>query len=193
MSRSRFLSATKVFISAAAVAVSGGCSDGSGDDDSCGPGNAPVAGLGASGDAVTLTFGELRGGLNNDCPAGDAPSGVVSLTIAGTQSDGTGLVTLCIGRPDRLAKQGLALGLDVASAEVRIVDIRGTAAGCSFTIDRSQSVTGTASSSGMCGNGGDVAGFALVIDGALSLTRTCGQTVDSIRIMLRGRVAVAPG
>ncbi|HEX2690800.1 MAG TPA: hypothetical protein VHN14_29490 [Kofleriaceae bacterium] len=162
-----------------------GCSD-----DSCGPGGAPDTGLVASGDAVTLTYGHLAAGLNNDCPASDAPPGVVSLTIHGTQSDGTGLVTLCVARPDLLAMQAQALDLDVAGAEVRIVDITGTTNTCSFAIDRSQPVTGRATSSGMCGNGSDTAGFALVLDGSLSITRTCGMTVDSLPIALHGRVAV---
>lgn len=168
---------------AAAVA---GCSD-----DSCGPGDAPDTGLVAAGDAVALTYGNLTGGLNNDCPASDAPAGVVSLTIRGPQIDGAGFITLCVARPDLLARQAQALDLDVAGAEVRIVDLSGTANGCSFAIDRSQPATGNATASGLCGNGSDAAGFALALDGSLSLTRTCGATIDSVRVTLDGRVAVA--
>lgn len=186
MSRLRFLSTTSLVFAAGAAAAAG-CSD-----DSCGPGGAPDTGLVASGDAVTLTYGRLASGLNNDCPARDAPSGVISLTIRGMQTDGTGAVTLCVARPDLLARQAQALGLDVAGTEVRIVDVNGTANACSVAIDRSQPATGTATSSGLCGNGSDAAGFALEIDGSLSLTRTCGTAVDSIRVTLHGRVAVAP-
>lgn len=186
MSHSRFLSTTSLVVVAGTAAVTG-CSD-----DTCGPGGAPDTGLVAGGDAVTLTYGHLTGGLNNDCPASDAPAGVISLSIHGTQADGTGRVTLCVARPDRLASQAQALGLDVADAAVRVVDVAGSANNCTFVIDRSQPVTGTATSSGLCGNGSDAAGFALVLDGALSLTRSCGMVDDSIRITLHGRVAVMP-
>jgi hypothetical protein len=98
---------------------------------------------------------------------------------------------LCVGRPDLLARQAQALGHDVAGAEVRLIDVRGTSGACSYTIDRGQPATGTATSTGLCGNGGDAAGFALSIDGAASLTRTCGTTVDSVHVTLHGKVAVA--
>jgi len=181
MSLSQFLSITSL---AAASAV-GGCSD-----DACGPSGAPEVGLVASGSAVTLTYGHLTAGRNNDCPASDAPSGVVSLTLQGIQTDGAGRLTLCVGRPDRLAGQALALGLD-ASSPVQIVDFAGAASNCTLAIDRATPPTGTASASGVCGNGGDPAGFALVLDGAATLTRTCGATVDAVPVTIRGRVAVA--
>ncbi len=171
---------------ALAAAGATGCGD-----DSCGPSGAPAIGLVASNDAVTLTYGQLTSGLNNDCPAAGAPSGVISMTIAGTQSDGSGLVTLCIGRPDLLAHQALGLGGDTASAEVRVIDLTGTANNCALKLDVTQSVSGTATTSGLCGNGGDPAGFALVLDGAVTLTRTCGAAIDSVAVTVRGRVAVA--
>ncbi len=191
MSHLHFLSITSVALVAGATAVTG-CGD-----DSCGPGGAPDTGLLASTDTVTLTYGNLISGLNNDCPAADAPSGVVSMTILGHQSDSvlsntSGLLTLCIARPDLLAKQAQALGTD-AGAPVRVVDLSGDANNCSFTVDKTQPATGSATSSGLCGNGSDAAGFAIAIDGSLSLTRTCGTTVDSVQITLRGRVAVATG
>jgi hypothetical protein len=172
-----------VFVAGAALT---GCSD-----DSCGPGGAPDTGLVAQGDAVTLTYGHFTGGLNNDCPARDAPSGVISLSINGMQTDGSGLITLCVARPDLLTRQAQALGLD-AGAAVRVIDVIGSANSCTFKIDHSQPSTGTASTSGLCGNGGDAAGFALVLDGSLSLIRHCGTTDDSLQIALHGRVAVAP-
>lgn len=186
MSHSRFLSTTSLVVVAGTAAITG-CSD-----DTCGPGGAPDTGLVAGGDAVTLTYGHLTGGLNNDCPASDAPAGVISLSIQGRLTDGAGLVTLCVARPDRLATGAQALGLNVPGAEVRIVDLSGSANSCTFTIDRSQPAIGTATSSGLCGNGSDAAGFALVLDGALSLIRSCGTVDDSIRVTLHGRVAVAP-
>ncbi len=181
MSHSRFLSSISLLLAAS------GCSD-----DTCGPNGAPATGIVASGDNTTMTFGNLTGGLNNDCPAADAPSGVVSLSVHGTQTDGTGLLTLCIARPDLLAKSDQALGPDAAGSEVHVVDVSGTSNNCTFTLDKTRLPTGMASSTGLCGNGSDKHGFALVVDGAIPLTRTCGTTVDSVSVTLRGRVAVTP-
>ncbi|HEY0479765.1 MAG TPA: hypothetical protein VGD37_19730 [Kofleriaceae bacterium] len=186
MSLSRFLSTTSLAAAAATAAGAAGC----GGDDSCGPGGAPDIGLIASNPAVTLTYGHLTGGLNGDCPAAGAPAGVISLSIEATQLDGQGRITLCVGRPDLLGTSALPLGVD-AAAQVRVIDLVGSDTRCSYTIDRSQPVTGTAHASGLCGNGGDPAGFALVTDASLALTRTCGTTVDSTPVLLHGRVAVA--
>jgi hypothetical protein len=187
MSHSRFLSATRLATAVLALAAPG-C----GGDDSCGPGGAPDNGLVASGGGATLTFGGLTAGPNGDCPAADAPTGLKSLTIDGAGS--SGLVTLCVSRPDLLARQPQTIELDIpgSAAQARLVDLIGTANNCTFSVDRSQAVTGTVSSTGLCGNGVDAAGFALVVDVALSLTRTCGQTIDAVPATLSGRVAVAP-
>jgi hypothetical protein len=182
MSRLRFLSSTSVALLAGA-ATAAGCGD-----DSCGPGGAPEVGLVASGDAVTFTYGQLHGGLNGDCPAAGAPAGVTSLTITGTAG---GLVTLCVERPDLLARQAQALGPNVAGSAVHIVDLGGDANSCRFAIDPSQPVAGTASATGLCGNGADPAGFALVVDGSATLRRTCGSTIDAVPVTLHGRIAVA--
>ncbi|HEU4734340.1 MAG TPA: hypothetical protein VFT22_40890 [Kofleriaceae bacterium] len=185
MSRLRFLSSTSLALLAGAVPAAG-CGD-----DACGPGGAPDSGLVASTDSVMLTYGQLRGRLNGDCPGAGAPEGLVSMTISGMQDGGDGFITMCVERPDLLARQSQALGNELAGVEVRLVDVNGNANNCSFAIDRSQPPEGTATSTGLCGNGADAAGFALVVDGSLSLTRTCGATVDSVRVTLRGRVAVA--
>jgi hypothetical protein len=189
MSLSRFLSATRLGAVAAIAALGApGCGGGG---DSCGPGDAPDVGLVATGGDATLTFGGLRAGPNGDCPASGAPNGLISLTIDGTGSDG--IITLCVSRPDLLASQPQALALDVpgSDAPARIVDLSGTASGCTFQIDSTHPASGTVSSTGLCDNGSDAAGFALVVDAALSLTRTCGATIDSIAVTLRGRVAVS--
>jgi hypothetical protein len=183
MSRSRFLSATSL-----ALVVAAGC----GGDDDCGPGDAPAVGLVASSSAVTLTYGNLRSTVGNDCPATGAPAGVISLTIESAQTDGTGLFTLCIGRPDLLAERAQALGCDLPGVAARIIDLTGSAGGCSFVFDDEQVVTGDATSTGMCGNGDDPAGFALTVSGGATLIRTCGTTVDSVEVTLSGRVAVTP-
>jgi hypothetical protein len=190
MSLSRFRSVTRLVALGALGALTSAASCG-GDDDSCGPGSAPDVGLVATGDGASLTFGALVAGPNGDCPVAGAPEGLKSLTIAGTGAGG--FFTLCVSRPDLLARQPQALALDVPGvpAEARIVDVTGTANNCQFTIDRAKPASGTVSATGLCGDGTDAAGFALVVDGALSLTRTCGQTVDSIAITLRGTVAVA--
>lgn len=191
MSHLHFLSTTSVVLVAGAAAATG-CSD-----NSCGPGGAPETGLIASSDMVTLTYGNLIGSLNNDCTPADAPSGVVSMTILGHQagamlSNSTGLLTLCVARPDLLAKQAQALGVD-AGAPVRLTDFAGDANNCSFAVDKTQPVTGNATSSGLCGNGSDAAGFAIELNGSLTLTRTCSTTTDSVQVTLHGRVAVAAG
>ena len=102
-------------LSIISVAASG-CS---GDD--CGTQGAFEFGLTVSSDQVHLTYGDLVAGANNDCPDSAAPAGVVSLTIMGTQMGGTGLFTICIGRPDQLATMPLTLG----SAQVHVVDLSG--------------------------------------------------------------------
>jgi hypothetical protein len=193
MPRSRFRSATSAALALAmgsALALAGaGCGDGG---DSCGPGDAPDTGLVASGSASTLTFGQLTSRVGNDCPSSGAPAGVISLTIESTQTDGTGLLTLCVGRPDLLATRAMGLGCDIPGVDVRIIDLVGTTTGCTYVFDDELAVTGTAATTGMCGNGADDAGFALTVDGTASLTRTCGATVDTVPITLRGRVAVTP-
>ncbi len=188
MSHSRFRSVTRLALLAALAAapLAAGC----GGDDSCGPGSAPASGLTAGGNSVTLTYGQLTAGLNNDCPASGAPSGVVSMTIFGTQTGGSGSIALCVSRPDLLAGGSQALGPDAAGTEVRIIDLSGEATSCDYTVDRAKPITGTATSKGMCGNGNDPAGFALTLNGALSFTRTCGATVDSIQVTLGGTAAI---
>jgi hypothetical protein len=188
MSPSRFLWCTSLSIAAALGlgAVAAGCGGG---DDNCGPGGAPDVGVVASGTGVSINYGTLSGSPNRDCPDTAAPDGVISLSIMGTQSGGSGLITLCIGRPDLLAKQALSFGAE-PGAQVHLVDLNGSASDCTMKVDRTTAPTGTATSSGMCGNGGDPAGFALVLDASLTFTRTCGTTVDSVPVTLRGRVAV---
>ena len=152
---------------------------------------AAEAGLTASSDQVMLTYGGLVGGPNHDCPDAAAPAGVESLTIAGHQvtstgATGTGLLTLCIPRPDQLAAMPLSLGTNV-----KLVDVSGDVDTCHYEIERTRPVSGSASSHGMCGNGTDPAGFELVIDGGISLTRTCAGVTDIVAVRLLGTIAVA--
>ncbi len=151
---------------------------------------AEPAALVASSTEVTLTFGGLSALAGNDCPAVDPPAGVVSLSIEGTQTDGTGLITLCIPRPDLLEDGRRNLGTSLSMAEVRIFDLSGSADNCTFALDSTRPPTGFATGLGVCGNGTDSAGFALDFDGAVSLRRTCGPTIDTIAVTLSGLVAV---
>jgi hypothetical protein len=164
--------------------LTGACS---GDD--CGSPGSAEYGLVVSSDQVMLAYGDLVAGANNDCPASDAPTGVVSLTVSGTQmpgSGGSGLVTFCIPRPDQLgADQPLG-------SAVKIIDLSGMDATCSYALDHSHLPTGSAHGTGVCSNGTDKAGFGLVFDGFIGLTRTCGTTVDSVSVGLTGNVAVKP-
>jgi hypothetical protein len=171
----------------AASAAAPGCSD-----DACGTSGAPRTGLVAAGDSVSLEFGELSSLLGNDCPDPAAPAGVISLSIEGRQTgDPAGLITLCVPRPDLLMEGDRALGTATSTADVRIIDLRGSSNNCTLSLDTAQPPSGAAQATGVCDNGDSPDGFALVLDAALSLRRTCGATTDAVAATLRGRVAVA--
>jgi len=179
MQRSLFLLITSLAVSAS----SAGCGD-----DSCGPGDAPQSGLYLSSADVTINFANLTGGLNNDCPDPAAPDGIVSMTLQGTQVEGTGRVTLCVSRPDKLADGAIPLG----GTSVQIVDLKGDdSAGCMYDYESARPVTGTVSSKGLCDAGASDAGFALTIDASVSLNRVCPTATDIIAVAFQGTVAVA--
>ena len=178
MSRLQFLSSISLVIASLA-----GCS---GDD--CGTQGAFEFGLTVSSDQVSLVYGDLVAGANNDCPDAAAPAGVVSLTIMGTQMGGTGLFTLCVGRPDLLATAPQTLG----SAQIHLVDVNGSDASCSYSLDLGHVPSGTVQAQHMCDNGTNKAGFGLVFDGHLGLHRTCGATIDAVDVGIAGTVAVKP-
>ena len=155
-------------------------------DDSCGSPGSAGFGLVASSDQVSLVYGGLTASANNDCPASDAPSGVVSVTINGAQMTTTnpGLITLCIPRPDKL-NATVQLGTDV-----KIVDLTGSDATCTYALT-SQPPTGTVEGVGVCSNGVDKAGYGLVFNGFVGLTRTCQTQSDTVSVGLTGNVAVS--
>src|SRR5262249_7736663 len=137
-------------------------------------------------DQVMLTYGDLTAGANNDCPDPMAPSGVISLTIAGAQmGNSMNLITLCVPRPDELEHGALALGTDI-----KIIDLSGSDAMCSYSFDSALPATGPGEGQHMCDNGKSKAGFALDVSGALTLMRNCSGTVDTTAVTLRGTVAV---
>lgn len=183
MQRLLFLSSTSLaLVTLATLGALSACGD-----DSCGPGTAPDFGILASSADVTLNYGNLTSGQNNDCPDPDAPAGVISVTIQGMQLNGPGLLTLCVGRPDLLAKGSIPLG----TAGARIIDLNGADdAGCMYAFDSSRPVTGDVSSSGLCDNGANPAGYALTVDGNISLKRTCVTTIDTIAVSFDGTAAV---
>lgn len=181
MSRSPIPSIISVSVALAACSSGGNAKP----DAYCGTGGASPTGLSATAGAATLTYGNLTGGLNNDCPDAMAPAGVISMTIEGQQQGGSGLITFCIKRPD-LLPGGQALG-----TQVKVVDVTGAGAGCTFILDNAGTPSGTVSSTGECNNGSASTGFALVVDGTVSLSRTCGTTTDTITATLSGTVAVA--
>ena len=188
MWRSPFLSITSLAFLVGLVGLVGmtGCGD-----DECGPMGAAKDGLTASASDVTLTFGNLTSRAGSDCPDPDAPSGVIAVTIEGMQTDGTGFITLCIPRPDNLELGNRSLGLTTSMADIRIIDVEGSANNCTYGIDRTRPPTGKGAGLGVCGNGTDKAGFAIDLDGAVSLRRTCGTTIDTVAVKLVGKIAVA--
>ena len=162
-----------------------GCSD-----DACGPGSAAADGLAVTGTGVAFTYGTMGAGLNNDCPDLISPPPVpTSVTVQGLQTGTTDQhFTICIPRPDTLTTQTMQLVHDTNTGlDVRLVDIQGKDASCTFTLGAN--VTGTVKTSGMCGNGADIAGFALTIDATVQLNRECMS--DTIDVQLSGTVAVA--
>lgn len=165
-----------------ALAALGGCSD-----DACGPGDAPATGLIVGDQDQKLTFGNLTSSANNDCPDSSAPAGVVSLTVGGSQTDGQGLLTLCIPRPDQLPG-GVTLG---GTTGVRIIDLHGQFNGCDYSIEQTRPVSGTVIGTGVCDNGTNGAGYALSFDGHLSVKRECPTATDTIAVNISGEVAVA--
>lgn len=158
----------------------------SGDD--CGDPAAFEFGLTVSSAEVSLVYGDMTAGLNNDCTDPTTPNDI-SLTIEGSQMGGSGLgFTMCVVHPDKLETMALALG----SSEIRINDLNGSDATCTYMIDSTQVPNGTVQGQHMCGNGVDPKGFGLVFNGHLGLRRTCGATVDSIAVGITGDVAVKP-
>ena len=58
-------------------------------------------------------------------------------------------------------------------------------------IESTRPTTGTVKASGLCDAGADKAGFALTVDGGISLRRTCPTATDTIAVSFVGTVAVA--
>ncbi len=152
---------------------------------------AAPSGLVASSADVVITYGNLTALAGNDCPAVDPPAGVVSVSVEGTQTDGTGLITFCIARPDLLESGQRTIGTSLSMADIRIFDLTGSFNNCTFTFDATRPPTGFVGALGVCGNAVDPAGFGIDFDAAVSLRRNCGGTMDTVAVTLTGLAAVA--
>ncbi len=156
--------------------------------DDCGIEGAPEFGLTASGDQVALTYGDLSAIAGNDCSDPATPS-IISLTISGKQMGSTDTqLTICVPRPDQLENGPLDLG-----AAIVFNQLDGSDASCTYSLEPTVPPTGTLRSQHMCSNGTDKAGFALVVNGAVTLARACGGTNSKVAVTLTGTTAVARG
>ena len=171
-----------LFLSSISLVVHAGCSD------DCGPGNADAFSLLASDASTLLEWGNLTSSPNNDCPDPAAPAGVISLTLAGSQKDGTGLITLCISRPDLLAVGEVPLS--TSGTGVRVIDLTAESMGCQYRLESLRPVLGNASSLGLCDNGTHKDGYALTVNGNLSMVRTCETSSTTVALTFNGTVAV---
>lgn len=156
-----------------------GCSE-----DQCGPAGAPAFGLIASSPDLTLTFGDLMSGQNNDCTDRTVPDVVISLTLQGTQMDSMNPIVFCVPRPDDLS-EGVAFG-----DGFRFEDFNAEANGCTFELAKETEPTGTARASGLCDDGANPAGYALTLAGSVMLLRTCSGIAETIPFQLRGTTGV---
>lgn len=179
-----------VTLTAALALVGAACS---GDDDACGPGDAPAAGITLTVGGETATFGGFTASVNNDCTI--AGSDVISVSVHGTQVGGSAALTLCLPRPDLLGATPVALVPSrvppLADDRAMVIDSSAVlAGGCTVQKDVATSPAGTAAFLGYCDGGADPAGYALELTGTVPLVRTCGSTMDSVTGTLAGRVAV---
>ena len=104
MLRSPFRSSTSLLL---LVALSGCPGDDDDPDNTCGPGGAPADGLTLTVEGETVNFGAFTASVNNDCTIGS--SGVISVSVHGTQRGGASPFTLCLPRPDLLGVEPVAL------------------------------------------------------------------------------------
>jgi hypothetical protein len=160
-------------------------------EDTCGIGDASDS-IPLTGSGLTITYDTFQGGANNDCPDPNAPEGVVSITIEAKQADGTSadFLTFCIPRIDELS-QGGTIGT-ATTGDVRVIDVDGTSGGCTVNLDAATPPTGSASASGVCANGTDASGFALTLDGMVSVEKNCAGAIEVTTMTIAGTVAVLP-
>ena len=103
---------------ALSIALLVGCSGNAGGPDAfCGVGNAATT-IELIAGSTTLTYGNLTSIVGNDCS--DTTTSVNQLDDRGHSAEGSGLLTLCIVRPDKLSA-----GPQLGSA-VKVVDTSGS-------------------------------------------------------------------
>jgi hypothetical protein len=173
----------------ALTAAVAGCSD---DAATCGPGDALAAGLTLNVAGETAMFGAFTASVNNDCTIAD--SGVISVSVHGSQIGSGFPVTFCLPRPDLLGATPVALVPSrtppMAEDRVQVIDTSAMlSSGCTVMKDVEGDITGTATFDGYCETSS--LGYALSVTGEVPLIRTCGATTDSVVGTLGGRVAVA--
>lgn len=189
-SRSRIDRGAPIAVAALLVATAlVGCSD----DATCGPGSAAADGLAVTIGGETVRFAGFTASANNDCSI--AGSGVISVSIHGTQAGAAAPLTLCLPRPDLLAATPVPLvpGRVPPQADDRVQVIDASAAlagGCTAALDPAQAPSGTAAVAGYCGDGTDHAGFALTLTGTVPVLITCPAGTTAGTANLTGTVAV---
>lgn len=185
-------SSTDVRVVAAALVAlaAGACSD----DAVCGPGAAPADGMIVSIGTDAVTYGGFTASANNDCTI--AGSGVISVSVHGTQVGGGAALTLCLPRPDLLGPEAAPLAPSrvppLATDRVQVIDASATfASGCTAALDPTLTPVGAATFAGYCADGADPAGYALTINGSLPLRVTCPSGTTPMSATITGTVAVA--
>lgn len=162
-------------------------------DDACGPGDAPGDGLTVTGGGVSLRYHQMTASPNNDCPDPQAPEGVVSLTLTALQTTGGDALVLCVPRPDMLESDlPVVAATPTHAAAIEVQNVNATDAGCTITANATTAPTGTGHAEGICADGTDPAGFALLISGQVSVDRDCSGTIDTLRLDLAGTISVSP-
>mgnify|MGYP001765286597 CR=1 FL=1 len=153
---------------------------------SCGPDDEPTS-VGFTIDAARIDYQTFTAGANNDCPAPDAPAGVVSLSIHAQQTGSGRPLTLCIPRPDLLESNRV---LDVATM-VDVVDVSAIDAACVYTLAPGTTSGGSIQVEGMCDDGTHPDGFRLTMDLAVQVRRDCAGTITTESAMVTGSASVA--
>lgn len=182
-------------VAAASLAIAALAAAGCSDDATCGPGAVGASGLTLTVGGETVTYGGFTASVNNDCTI--AGSGVISVSVHGTQVAGASALTLCLPRPDLLGAEAAPLAPSrvppLAEDRVQVIDASATlAGGCTAAIDPTLAPSGTARFDGYCADGADPAGYALTLTGTVPVRVTCGGGgPTAMTATLGGAAAVA--
>lgn len=119
-----------------------------------------------------IVYASFTSSPNNDCtPEQGDPT---SLTIQGDQlePEATGFLVLCLPRPFAI-ENDVSISLDDDQL-VQVIDFQGQDVdGCTLQVE--DAAQASASFSGYCDDGAHEAGYVLLLDGTVSVTRTCGD------------------